>query len=258
MVSITYPGRLGNNLLQYAAAYIFAKKFGFKIYSNEPNCLFGLPTLMPDSKEDSNLPIIDVTDYNFMQLLESEKLETAHYRFIHYYQLKEFILKYRDEIKSLFCLNYSQMNENEVFVAYRIGDQENRREMLPIEYYREALQKIKPESGYITSDTMSHSNVLQIAKEFNLKFYINNNPSEKINFAKNFNNLVLSEGTFSWWIGFLSRANTIFYNKRDRFWHGDIFVFDNWKYLSYDWHPDCFDSYNKLICKTVVRDFSTL
>ena len=37
-----------------------------------------------------------------MFLLESEKLEIAHYRFIGFYQKKEFILKYGEEIKKLF------------------------------------------------------------------------------------------------------------------------------------------------------------
>jgi hypothetical protein len=35
-------------------------------------------------------------------------------------------------------------------------------------------------------------------------------PINTINFAKNFNNLVLSQGTFSWWIAFLSKAKIYF------------------------------------------------
>lgn len=249
MVSINYGGRLGNNFFQYIAAYIFAKKFGLKISSNVVENNFNLPLLngkLIDGK------IIDVNDDNFMVLLESEILELAHYKFIGYYQIKDFILKYRHEIKSLFTLNYINQPNNLVFVAYRIGDINGERQMLPIEYYEDALNKISAVGGYITSDTPNHPNILELAKNFNLTIYYNS-PLETIDFAKNFNNLVLSEGSFSWWIGFLSKAENIYYNDRPRFWHGDIFVLPEWKALKYDWDPTCVGPNYKLKCNKIIK-----
>ena len=72
------------------------------------------------------------------------------------------------------------------------------------------------------------------------------------NLSKLNHNLILSEGSFSWWIGFLSNAENIYYNQRERFWHGDIFVFPEWKPLQYDWHPDCISINNKLICDRII------
>ena len=48
-----------------------------------------------------------------------------------------------------------------------------------------------------------------------------------------FNNLILSQGTFSWWIGFLSNAENIFWPSGGDKWHGDIFVFENWKKIDF-------------------------
>jgi len=87
--------------------------------------------------------------------------------------------------------------------------------------------------GYISSDSINHKFCIHLIKKYNL-IPINMNPSQVIDFGKNFNNIVLSEGTFSWWIGFLSQAETIICNKRDFFWHGDIFL-DRWKKLSWDY-----------------------
>lgn len=248
-VSINYSGRLGNNLFQYVSAYIFAKKFGFKITSNVVENVFNLPTL--NGKVFSE-QIIEVNDDNFIELLNSDTLEKAHYKFIGYYQLRDFIQQYGNEIKSLFNLNFTSLNKNEVFVAYRIGDISGERQMLPIEYYIDALTKINAPSGFITSDTPNHPNVLELSNRFNLKIY-NESPLQTIDFAKNFNNLVLSEGSFSWWMGFLSSAENIYYNERPRFWHGDIFVIPEWKSLKYDWDPSCIGPNHKLICNKIIK-----
>lgn len=247
MVSIVYSGRLGNNLFQYVAAYIFAKKFNFKISSGIVENKFNLPSL--NGVNETNV-IIDVDDNNFMSLLNSEKLEKAHYRFIGYYQIKEFILEYGNDIKELFKLNFKNTPKDEVFVAYRIGDISGIRQMLPIEYYQEALKKINPNGGYITSDTPEHPNVLKLIKEFNLKIY-NESPLNTIDFAKNFNSIILSEGSFSWWIGFLSKAENIYYNDRPRFWHGNMFVIPEWKALKYDWDQSCIGVNNILKCDKI-------
>lgn len=249
MVSIVYSGRLGNNLFQYVAAYIFAKKFNLKITSGVVENKFNLPVLVGHSVNQNT---IDVDDNNFMKLLESENIEEAHYRFIGYYQNKDFILKYANQIKSMFTLNFIEQPKDSVFVAYRIGDINGERQMLPIEYYEDALNIISPSNGFITSDTPEHPNVTQLANKFNLKIY-NNSPIETIDFAKNFNNLVLSEGSFSWWIGFLSKAENIYYNERPRFWHGDMFVLPEWKPLKYDWNYTCIGPNNKLKCDKIIR-----
>jgi hypothetical protein len=249
MVSIVYSGRLGNNLLQYVAAYIFAKKFNLKLSSEGLDNVFNLPSLDGDVTDG---PIIDVDDSNFIYLLEMVSLSPAHYRFVGYYQDRGFILKYRDKIKRIFNLTFTKIQDNQVFVAYRIGDINGERQMLPIEYYREALVKIGCGGGYITSDTPHHPNVIKLSEEFNLTLY-NDTPFNTIDFAKNFNKLVLSEGSFSWWIGFLSNAKKIYFNKRERFWHGDIFVLPDWDHLSYDWDKSCVGGGNKLNCKKIIK-----
>lgn len=250
MVSIVYAGRLGNNLFQYVAAYIFAKKFNLKISSNVVENIFDLPLLTGESTSEL---VIDVDDTNFMTLLESDSVKLAHYRFVGYYQNREFILKYNQEIKSLFNLKFDEVPKDKVFVAYRIGDINGERQMLPIEYYQEALTKLGASSGFISSDTPSHPNVVQLCNQFNLIIY-NESPLLTIDFAKNFNNLVLSEGSFSWWIGFLSYAENVYYNERPRFWHGDMFVIPEWKALKYDWDPTCVGCNNKLKCNKIINN----
>ena len=105
--------------------------------------------------------------------------------------------------------------------------------MLPLEYYSDALDRLNCKSGYITSDSPNHPNVIYLKNKYNLS-NISLNPMDSILYGIQFNNLVLSEGSFSWWIGFLSEANNIYYNERERFWHGDMFVLPDWKPLYFD------------------------
>jgi hypothetical protein len=251
-VSINYNGRLGNHLFQYVAAFIFAKKFNLSLNTIFFDDKFKFPQLNGSVHVDNKLI---VNDSNFLELLNSETIEPRHYIFDGFFQIKDFVLNYKNEIKSLFDLSYDEINKNEVFVMYRIGDIEGIRQMLPIEYYQDALNKISSKSGYITSDSPNHPNVIKLSKEFNLTIY-NNTPSETINFAKNFNNLVLSEGSFSWWIGTLSNSKNVYYNQRERFWHGDIFVFPEWIPLYYDWDSECITSNNRIICNKIKNDIT--
>lgn len=234
MVTIIYRGRLGNNLFQYAAAYIFAQKFGFALSTAPPNSIFKLPTTTGIKKSDSHSQeTIEVGDENFMTLLRQDNVKNANYKFKGFYQIKDFVLEYEDEIRGMFSLDHQEKNPSDVFVAYRIGDIVNLRQMLPIQYYQEALTKIGTKSGYITSDSPDHPNVKELSRQFNLKIY-EDTADKTIDFAKDFDNLVLSEGSYSWWIGFLSKAKNVYYNDRERFWHGDIFVLPDWIPLSYD------------------------
>jgi hypothetical protein len=90
--------------------------------------------------------------------------------------------------------------------------------------------------GYITSDSLEHDFCIKLINKYNL-IPVTLNPSDTIAYSKNFNKLILSEGGFSWAIGFLSKANEIICNSRELFWHGDIY-FDKWKKLKWDYSPE--------------------
>jgi hypothetical protein len=237
MVTLTYDGRLGNNLIQYVTSLFFAKKhnFYFKIPPNyESN---NWDWLIKYSKINGLVGegTIEVNDINFLDMFNTNNIRPNHYHFNGFFQSKNFFTKYEFDIKSLLNINHKSVNKDLVFVHYRIGDIENDRRMLPLEYYIDALENTKFNGGYISSDSLDHKNCTFLMKTYNLKAVHGLSPINTIYLGKNFNNLVLSEGTFSWWIGFLSEAENIICNKRDYLWHGDIFL-DRWKKLYWDYN----------------------
>ena len=69
---------------------------------------------------------------------------------------------------------------------------------------------------YISSDTIDYPPLVELIDKYDLTVY-QSDPLETILFAKNFNNLILSAGSFSYWMAYLSEANniTVYKGKQD-------------------------------------------
>jgi hypothetical protein len=237
MVTLTYNGRLGNNLIQYFVSKLFAKKNSL-FFNCVPNYLgVDWSTITKEIKtgEIVGNKVMIINDENFIEFLNREIIEPFHYHFSGFFQNKLILEEYEDDIKKLISVIHKEREKDEYIIHYRIGDVSNDRRMLPIEYYEELINYQKGK-GFLISDTPSHPNCELLIKKYDLTL-VNLHPLESILFAKNFNNIILSEGSFSWWIGFLSKTKNVFYNKRKFKWHGDLF-FDKWNYVSWDYDFD--------------------
>jgi hypothetical protein len=225
MVTLQYEGRLSNNIIQFLAAYFFAKKNN--LYFNPD-----LQTIFSNSGSDTKiikedrLPLLGhllqrdltiVTDQNFLQLFFSEKVEIKHYHFSGFFQQLKFLEYIKPHIREILDIN-NQVRPGELFVHYRIGDLVYyERDALPIwtprEYFHDAISKINFNSGWISSDTPDHPNVKWLISKYNLKV-CDLPPLDTILFAKDSEYLVLSEYTFSGMIGYLSKNSKIWCNRR--------------------------------------------
>lgn len=236
MVIINYAGRLGNNMLQYAAAKIFSNKFKIKLITPPISGWVDFtsyinPNINNEYLEYTSSQTIIVNNENFLNLLSKDDILKCNYVFSDFFQINEFVTNYENEIKKVFIDQTEK--KSGVFLHYRIGDIENTPNMLQLDYYLDCLNQINLYNGVITSDSPNHKNVKIISEKFNLTI-IEKTPLETIDLGRQYNNLILSEGTFSWFIGLLSNADNIFFNKRERFWHGDIFTSKKWIGLNYN------------------------
>lgn len=237
MISIKYEGRLGNCLFQYAAARVFAQKFGLRI-SHESNHYLARMAgdLVKYVEEGMQIygPVIILDDSNYFQLLVSDSVPQAHYVLSSGMQNPTFIQKCLSSMTEMINLADTEKEVGSLLVHIRLGDCDGSPRRLPLGYYQDAIRKLSFSKGYICSDTMDHSDVINLVEEFGLIPY--DMPAVQIlKNANQFDKMILSEGTFSWWLGSLANASEIMINRRlrDHQWHGDIFVFPDWKETLY-------------------------
>jgi len=123
-------------------------------------------------------------------------------------------------------------NNNSVFVHVRLGDIVPLGFSVSYDYYDKVLSSLSFESGYISSDSIDDEICQKLIQKYNLTVYDSDELST-IQFAAVNKYLVLSTGTFSWLIGLFGFFSEVYYPKIKVNWHGDIFVFPDWKEVDY-------------------------
>jgi hypothetical protein len=102
--------------------------------------------------------------------------------------------------------------------------------MYPFEYYDKLLQQMEYKKAYISSDSITHPLCEELILKHKLHVF-GETEVKTIQFASTCKYVILSKGTFSWWIGFLSIYSTVFYPEMENetVWKKDIFdVFSHW------------------------------
>lgn len=227
MIEVNFLGRLGNNLFQQSAGLFFSKKHGFDFtIKNSYEHLFKI--VKNEGKKCSFVQ--EVNDENFESLYTKEKIECKKYVLNGFFQNRIIVDELKKQKYQIFNLKYE--TKEDVFIHYRIGDIENTDKMMPLKFYEKAIDTLNIDKQiFLSTDTPNHKNILYLREKYNCKLlYLQ--PIETLVYAKNFEHIILSQGTFSWWIGFLSQAKNIIYGESKEIWHGDIFM-EEWKKINY-------------------------
>lgn len=213
MIKIHYRGRLGNRMIQFAAGYILAKKSGL--------CLAGCPRpldrfkikLPPGKSFTDQVHINDTKYYEHL----TDPLPDTGYLLCGFFQDPRLLCDYRDDIIQLYQHDKQPKivaAQKDCFIHARIGDLLNssarRMAYFNSDYLDQQLKDSRNSfhTVYISSDTIDYPPLTELINKYDLKIY-QSDPLDTILFAKNFDNLILSAGSFSYWMAYLSEANNI-------------------------------------------------
>jgi hypothetical protein len=252
-----YSGRLGNKLFQNLAVSLLALKYNVRAcFSYEAECSqlgLRLASGTRPSNEGANAVLVDESNLEALLFSHSslgdQRLVLSFTGPKIYYQVPWFAQMLHDKTlpgmsEGLLHANpwHDRIgNNHDTFVHVRLGDREagNRRRA---EDYTAAITAKLPRSPgnevFIASDSPRHPTVLALALQFNATILEKLGPVETMQFGSTARHIVLSDGTFSWWIGVLADvmsqalgapAPSIIWLRDEDDWHGDIFVFPEWQ-----------------------------
>jgi hypothetical protein len=195
-------GRLGNQMFIHAYGSFLARKNGLEWRCNIKNLTKGINTDLVDGKKlFVSKKITDNDAWFYVNKEISEGTEISGW-----FQQPELVNNpiYAQHLNNIFKIEKRyNINPNHVFVHIRAGDIEQTGKMLPLEYYDSQLQKLQFCGGSVSSDSPNSPIVKKIMEKYNLGFY-NSTPEDTIIFGASHKKMVLSSGSFSFWIGVLS------------------------------------------------------
>lgn len=222
--------RHGNQLCQYVIGRIISEKLKFKLFGIDQNHRefalngFDLNYNQPDYAA-YNTPIQKIgtsSTYHY-----SETLEWAHPDFDlddicndttprkilleGFFQRKKYFLPFKEQIKEWYNFINYDIPSDHAAIHIRLGDlrESNHPDLLPIEYYQQALDMLDFNKLTICTDTPADSEyILPLIKKYNAQIF-SGNERETICFLASHNNLVLSVGSFSFWASLFSEGKNI-------------------------------------------------
>ena len=117
---------------------------------------------------------------------------------------------------------------NDLFIHIRLTDVSD---FNPgINYYLNMIKNITFDNLYISTDEITHNIVETIIRLYPKCNLIQYDEIATIQFASTCKNIILSHGSFSSVIGYLSFFSNIYYPEyeKDKIWYGDMFSIKNW------------------------------
>jgi len=229
-------GRLGNQIIRNLAVSLLAEKYNLQVnYSNE-NLIKKLGIELFSGSNSYN-SIQDLTDDNYFTIYNSNKLDNNLNPNNNFFQTKEitnFLYNYlhTDKIKSNIIINnpYKERynKNNDLFIHIRLTDVAHYNP--GIKYYINAIKNIIFDNLYISTDDKNNGIIKKLLQLYPSLQLINYDEITTFQFSSTCKHIILSHGSFSAVIGYLSFFSNIYYPEYElnKLWYGNMFSIDNW------------------------------
>jgi hypothetical protein len=236
----THKGRLGNQIIRNLSVSLLAEKYNLKVdYSNKELIeklgieLFSGTNSYSTTKaltDDNYFIVYDSNNVNYNlnpnnNYFQTKKITNLLYNYLQTPNIKSNIIN-NNEFKERY------ENNNDLFVHIRLTDVEK---FNPgIMYYIKAIKNINFDNLYISTDDENHNIIFKLKELYPSLQLIILDEITTFKFASTFKHIILSHGSFSAVIGYLSFFSNVYYPEYEshKIWYGDMFSIDNWIKLS--------------------------
>lgn len=245
-----HAGRLCNQIIRNLCVSCIAKKYDLFVEYSSYNIIrsMGIPLYIGRKSYDQT---IVMKNEHFFEYLNATTEINANIDANHDYfqndQIAQFLYSHLQDHKNIIA-EYNKYkirykNNNDIFVHVRLGDIYENGWNPSIEYYQTAIDLVKteieknsPESKepkiYIGTDDPASPFIKELLKKNPKAEVLSKSPEETIMFGSTCKNVILSHGSFSAVIGWLSFYSGVYYPKYERAkvkWFGDTFSIKGWR-----------------------------
>lgn len=236
--TLNSPGRLGNQIIRNLAVSLIAEKNNLLVIYNCNEIIekLGIYLFSGEKKYES---IIELTDENYFTTYNQPYISFNLYPNNNFFQTKEitiFIHNYlqREGIKNNiinknpFKSRYN--NNNDILIHIRLTDAVIWNPGL--DYYITTIESLnsKDQIIYVTTDEKNHNYIQEIKYKYPSIILLDYDEVQTIQFSSTCKNIILSHGSFSAIIGYLSFFSDIYYPEYElnKLWYGDMFSIEGW------------------------------
>lgn len=234
----TEYGRLCNQIIRNLCVSLVAEKNDLYVQyaSYDRIRRLGIPLYIGNQSYQST---IDLTDDNFFDILAIDNIHANVHANSHFFQTEEitnFLKSYlHRNIQSIMNVNPHKdryQKNNDCFVHVRLSDTAERNP--GITYYRKAINSIQYDTLYIGTDQPDHPIILELVAEYNARV-VEYDEVETIQFASTNKHVILSHGSYSAVIGYLSYFSDVYYPMYEpsKQWYGDMFSIPQWTRIEF-------------------------
>jgi hypothetical protein len=229
-------GRLGNQIIRNLAVSLIAKKYDMKVSYSSNSLIHNLGIKLFSGKNVYDRTEI-LNEDNYFSTYNCDELTHNLDPNNSYFQTKEitnFLYDYlnTDEVRTNIINNNPFKNlykrNNNLFIHIRLDDVA--RFNPGINYYLNAIKNISFDRIYISTDEQSHDIIKKIMELYPNSELIRRSEIETFQFASTCKHVLLSHGSFSAVIGYLSFFSDVYYPEYEvnKIWYGDMFSINSW------------------------------
>lgn len=231
-------GRLGNQMIRNLAVSLIAEKFNLKVdYVNkELMDRLGLPLFSGSTVHSHTLKLTD--ENYFIMYDQCHSNLDPNDCFFQTKEITNFLYTYLQTVKTSMIQKNNfkprYQKNNDLFIHVRLTDVAQYNP--GIQYYLNVIRSISFDNLYLATDDKHHPIIKEIAQLYPVQF-IESDEIITMQFASTCKHIVLSHGSFSSMIGYLSFFSDVYYpeyhhtGKLDfskNIWFGDMFSIPNW------------------------------
>ena len=230
MSSCGGPGRFGNCVIRALACSVFAKKYNLKISYHLQDKISELGDNVLFHGDKIHERTVDINDHSYMNFFNKGNVNIKGKGFLQTKEISKLIHEYlisnevMNSVKSKNKYSSRYNNNNDCFIHIRLGDVSK---YTPgFSYYDDILSKLDVDNIYITTDSMYHDIVKKLLNKYsNAQLRYTNDLTDTFHFGSTCKHVILSYGTFSAVLGYLS-------------FHSHVYCLRYCKKYAWDWRDN--------------------